>query len=559
MAGEDVLNPGSRTPPVNPTGERTRWGDGRPDRGYKGNIFDIIFGGSADPAGPGPVQPWDFAKLGMNRLVAGGADVLAEAGGGIADAVSGVNEWANDPRTLPGTAKDFIQTGAMAFGHQGPQPLGGKPNETNAQGQGLPTAQGDPLDKTDADIDALFDRANNNQLMDQRLQGLLEEGQLDEQARFAIEEARAALADETDQIQLDLEKAKYQLGVQDVLFNFQAEQVGFDHDLAPLEEALEREGGVGLQTMQAIKDIAGNAAMDLAEKNEAIDLVMARAHFSDAMVDGISEMVQNRDDLIKLNEMADTELAGHLGVDKFFNPTFGNVIETDPVVRQSLNFLETVEQGALGDWLIGEATDQQYELFLAVRDAALQAGDAKDPALDPQYQALAQASGIDYTTWRDEVGRAVTRAVNSERAAEAASEARNLEPYSEAMTYAIANAGQGLIEAGVDPEAIRLIANYPGLHAIIKAKSQGRAGGHGQGTIRGVGGLTEDMYLQLMGEEWNPNQGMEWELQALLLYIMRGFGGDPMAAMDFYRKTESWGGVNSMGGEPSEQTSGSGE
>jgi hypothetical protein len=513
--------------------------------------------GSADPA-QAPTNLLSNIKLGANRFAAAGIQAVSDVAGATGDAFSAAREWDRNLPSVTDVIRDLPEGGHLAairdFAADTVSPIIGRPGFLNPEGSAGPPGvtdgqNADSLDRTDADIESIQERMNTTLLMDQQALELMESGTLDEQSQFAVSEFRLQLADQLDQIQLDLEKAKHQLDVQDVLFDFESDQIGFENDLGPLEEALQMEGGVGLQTMQAIKDIANNAALDAAEKGEAIDLVMARASFSQEIVDGISEMVQNRDDLQKFNEMADVELANSLGVASFFDPMFPNVIETDPVVRANVNFNDVVEQTVIGDWLSDEATDQQYEQYLAVRDMALSLENARAEELNPLYQALATTSGIDYETWRNTVSDAIGRTKASEAAAEAAIDAKSLPPGSESMAIAIANAGHELIEAGVDPEAIRLIANYPGLHAIIKVKSNGRAGAHGEGTIRGIGGLTEAMYENLMGEVWHPNRGMQWELQALLLYIMRGFGGDPIAAMDFYRNTGEWGGVQSMGGD----------
>jgi hypothetical protein len=107
------------------------------------------------------------------------------------------------------------------------------------------------------------------------------------------------------------------------------------------------------------------------------------------------------------------------------------------------------------------------------------------------------------------------------------------------MTYALAAAAQ---EIGMMPEEAVMWANAPQVHAIIQVKSNGLSGQHYDGTMSGVGGLTDDMYRKVMGESWSPDKGLQWELMALLAYRQREGGGDPIKALNTYRDTGWWGG-----------------
>ena len=68
----------------------------------------------------------------------------------------------------------------------------------------------------------------------------------------------------------------------------------------------------------------------------------------------------------------------------------------------------------------------------------------------------------------------------------------------------------------------------------------------GDGTIAGVGGLTLDVYEEVMDGPWTPQRGMAWELRALLEYIRRRFDGDALRAVKFWRDSGEWGGTEAM-------------
>ena len=416
-------------------------------------------------------------------------------------------------------------------------------------GGSLPTdSEPDPFADPTSTPEDLLNQVNKLTDFNAKLDDLATGEYLTEDSRMLVDEMRANLADQMDALSLQLEEQKQQLHVQDAIFQFQAEGLGLDMDLGPLEQAIQQEGGVGAQTFRAIQDIANNAALSQAEKNDAYDIVAGRANFSDAIIESIDEMVQNRDDLQKLNEMSDVELLGDQA--RFFSPMFENSVIVDDNERFMSNFEDTFYSTEMGDVVAG-FNDAQFQLFDNVV-AAVRANGARSEAVAPLIQNLVQAvPGSTFEQWRNAFDAANTRAINSEKAKEASVDAKKLQPGSEALQYALVEAGQ---EMGVPDDILTLLSNSAELHALIKIKSGGVAGKMGQGTIRGMGGLSEQMYDQLMPEPWSQDKGMKYELQALLAYVIRQFDGDPIKALQFYQQTGEWGGVGNIGGEDNAQS-----
>ncbi|NIV32951.1 MAG: hypothetical protein GWN58_26955 [Anaerolineae bacterium] len=120
-----------------------------------------------------------------------------------------------------------------------------------------------------------------------------------------------------------------------------------------------------------------------------------------------------------------------------------------------------------------------------------------------------------------------------------------LKPGSPEMVAAIIEAGR---EAGYNDAGLELLAKSRDLHVLIETFSNGRSGVQEPGSsIAGVGGLTEEFYEAVMGEEWTPQRGLKWELQALITYIAELYGGDPMEALQDFALTGSWGGTATLG------------
>jgi hypothetical protein len=380
----------------------------------------------------------------------------------------------------------------------------------------------------------------------------LESRVLDEASLVAVAELREETALQLSQAENELLQAQQQMRVQDVIFDFQAEEAGLgdELDLAPLEEAITKEGGLGAQTFQAISDLANNAALTAAEKSEGINLLLARQHFSNELTATVHDVVQRQTELESLESRSDLELLGDDAT--FFNPTIPfdviGIDDLDRLVNNMSMHLEDFKNQAGGsfpdeDW----SWDVYNELF-----AMAASQNTSDPYFAEQVEKLAQRWQVDPTIIATAFIDAEQQARASEEAWNDALEADSFVPGSEGAIAAIAQAGE---EIGIPPEFIDLIAKSTDLHIIIDEMSGGKSGQKGEGNIAGVGGLTLDMYEILMREEWTPQRGLKWELQALLEYIGQQFGGDPMAAVQFFRRTGEWGGTSGVvapGSQPSD-------
>lgn len=540
---DNVLHEETRSP-IRGTGEPTSFSKTRFGFSPK-DPFQILTGqGQTMPKGVLPIL-----RQGAGNVFGALGETIAEgvhiAGHGIGAGISAIEDVQAAVRgSGPGTAfREFVKGPDAPSVREGGQFDGMTNEEIIADVVASQNAR-DQL----VDPEELTSQAGH--LIEQRtiLDQLANDPTMTEASRFAIEQAREALGEQMADLELDLERSRQQLRVQDTLFNFQADQLGLDLDLAPLEEAIQREGGLGAQTLLAITAIANDAALSAQEKNEALDIVMARGQFSDAIVREVESMVQNKDDLQQLLELNDTQLAGRLGNPaQFFSPTFENVTVVDPVLRAGAEMDTVIDRSELAGVVAGLDPNQDQLYFMLV-DAVRNFG-VDNPQSIALMDQMAKATQTDPSQWRDVLGAAVQAVADDAEAFERAQDAPKLTPGDKSMTYAIGGAGKGI---GLDDTTSTLLANSVELHAMIQVKSNGVAGHEGPGNIRGIGGLHEDLYPQLMfdeqgnGEKWTPDRGMEWELQALLAYIIRHHGGDPIAAIDFYRNTGQWGGVASF-------------
>ena len=136
-------------------------------------------------------------------------------------------------------------------------------------------------------------------------------------------------------------------------------------------------------------------------------------------------------------------------------------------------------------------------------------------------------------------------AIANKKAWDEALEADEARPGSGTLVAAIWQAGELI---GWNPDQLEMAAKSRDLHALIDVMSGGVSGVENEGNIRGIGGLTLAMYEERMGEEWTPNRGMQWELQAMLSYIDEYFNGDTLSAIRFFREAEEWGGSGTISG-----------
>lgn len=368
---------------------------------------------------------------------------------------------------------------------------------------------------------------------------LLMSGKLTPESQAELIRRRNAIAEGLDDLEKQLRETKAQLQVQDLLFNFELESQGIDFDVAPLEEALTLEGGLGEQTFEAIKDITGNSALTPEEQGQALDAIVNRSKFSDELVRTVHDLVSNQQTLEELEGRSDVELLGDQA--KFFDPPFKNIVEIDDAKRWDDNFMDIMAEGLPEVTL---ETDEQWEQLDNVINMMTTLG---PDHLNTQnaIKFMADEWGEPYNKVRATLLDARDNADKDQQDLELALDSKNITPGSRSMAYAIMEAGRRA-ETPMPDEYLMLVANNTDLHMLIDVMSGGKSGRHSKdGTTAGVGGLTEEMYQYLMGEPWSEDKGMLWELEALIHYIFGAFGGDPMEAVNYYRKTGDWGGVYS--------------
>ena len=358
----------------------------------------------------------------------------------------------------------------------------------------------------------------------------LGEGILTPDAQQQIEAVKEDLAIQLDAVESDLKRQNDALRIQDSLAEFQFNQAGIDFDIGPLADAVGAEGGLGGATMQAIMDIADSVEMTVKEKEEATGLVLNRFQFSDAIVNEVQTLIQREQDLETL--LASPNVEDFLSEATYVNPTFPNVVVVDDDERFTANFLDDFE---VRSGLVIDANDEE---FTQVFDAARTVG-FTDPTVIFGITQLAARFGMPYETLADQMQTSVGVAQADQDALETAlSEPDQLAPGSREMAYALGSAASN---HSFTADEIQLMSNSMGLHAIIQAISNGEAGFIGNGTIRGVGGLQEDTYALVMDNVWTENRGMDWELTAMWGWIDTAFDGDPLAAIQYYMNTGSWG------------------
>lgn len=390
--------------------------------------------------------------------------------------------------------------------------------------------------------DVLDDLNKNISIMDS-LDSM--EGQLRPEQQHQLQELREQIALEIEANEAELKSMQAQMRAQDRIFAYDISQVeGLDIDIGPLQAAVSMEGGIGEQTLAAIQAVTGNTELTTEEQGAAMDAIINRTKFGEELVLTMNDLVRNQKDLQELEGRSDVELLGDEA--QFFNPMFPEVLEADPMQRWAMsveNYLD--ESGILGEDV--QMDQQQSGVFDAILGSLANKapGDPIPPEVQQLITGLATSLGVDPGTLSQWIALAVDNAATEEEGIAMALEAKSLTPGSKAMVYAIMEAGR---TSGIPlPEDfIMLMANSRDIHTLIDVKSQGKSGQRGDGTISGIGGLTDEMYEQMMGESWSPDKGMMWELQALMRYIYWGFEGDVQEAVRFWRRTGDWGGAAAL-------------
>lgn len=366
-------------------------------------------------------------------------------------------------------------------------------------------------------------------------------GSLDQ---FTADQLKETIELELAQVEVDLLDLQNQLAIQDRIFEIQTEDRGLadDINLDPLKDALGVDGGLGAQTFQAITSIAENAALSAQQRDEAIDLVMARQSFSEELLKTVNDLVQTKNDQQALLDLPDIELLRDAGL--FINPSVAFDVSGADDTERFLNDMFN-EADIFLEQNVPASIPPEHESFATYANAmstAMMSG-VDHPDVQFAIDQLAEVWELDAGSLSETFKNARSQAEANKIAWDEALEADQARPFSGGLVAAIYQAGEAM---GFDPTLLEMAAKSRGLHHLIDVKSQGKSGIVGDGTIAGMGGLTADAYTLYMGEEWNPGRGMQWELQALLRYIEDEFGSNAQTAVNFYLDSGEWGGSETL-------------
>jgi len=434
------------------------------------------------------------------------------------------------------------------------------------EGHGFGDLDDDKEEKTEAEAEAAKAAIETEQRAKlakktelERIDDLAARGGLIAVDQHTVDQLREGLAVELAQIENDLLRLDLRLRAEDFFFETGIEDLGLEGhvDLDPLRDALDSEGDLGAQTHAAIIGIAENAALSEQQRDEAIDLVLARQNFSEELIKAVNDMVLTKNDTEKLNNLSDIELLK--AADETFNPTVAfdvqGATDTERFVNDMLNDADIfLEQNVPHTFLDDDPTfDDLGAIMLTVMQGGREA--LADPEVAGAISDLASAWQIDEADMIDMFSHAHSVATANKDAWDEVidDKATQARPFSGQLVAALWQAGETM---GYEPELLEMASKSRGLHHIINLKSQGRSGTSTDGTIAGIGGLTQNMYVFLMGQEWTPQQGMLWELQALLKYIQVEWRGDVHAAVNAHILDGDWGGTESPNrvATPSAQT-----
>ena len=382
--------------------------------------------------------------------------------------------------------------------------------------------------------------------LDVRIDDLLELEELDPTQALAARQIREGLEVDRAEIEVNLLELQNSLGIEDKLFELKAEHAGLSDslDLGPLEEALGVEGGLGHQTLQAILDIADNEALSQSQQNEAIDLVLTRRNISDELIKAVNDMVDTQTHLQELEDMTDRELLDNAA--EFIAPTLTfdvqGINDSDRFLSDMLNFVDSALESFIPTTIPEE--HPSWALYKETILSVMEFGVNND-VIQADINQLAEWWDMDAGEISATMKTARMEAIANKKAWDEALEADEARPGSGTLVAAIYQAGELI---GWNPDQLEMAAKSRDLHALIDVMSGGVSGVENEGNIRGIGGLTLAMYEERMGEEWTPNRGMQWELQAMLSYIDEYFNGDTLSAIRFFREAEEWGGSGTISG-----------
>lgn len=203
--------------------------------------------------------------------------------------------------------------------------------------------------------------------------------------------------------------------------------------------------------------------------------------------------------------------------------------------------------GSLFDTLPDTRTeDEQANLATAVMELDAIAGPGLQEDETTQQGAIARqqviefasANGIDPTELLAALQQGRQLGLETQDSVEKVWESRTLTPSSRALGTAIYQVAEA---SNPDPEFAKMLANSPSMHMIIELGSKGRVGYQGEGTISGLGGLTDAQYRSLGYSPEDVKGDARKELAALIDLISADYGGDPQAALRHFAEHKSWG------------------
>jgi hypothetical protein len=460
-----------------------------------------------------------------------------------------MNTIANAPRNAIGEAGALFGEGLAAQGEN----LGSA--RDFLFGAGTPEVAGSTLGGPDRrgldEVQVLIKQSEQIMPQFEAIQSL-QSAPLDAQSQIAVEQLRIQLEQQAADLQLQLQQAQTNLDVQNQMFNAWETAAFGEAGLLPgvspeeaarLNTALDAGGenaGVGPELLEAI-DAVMSSSLSGDAKMQRIDFILDQQGVQQEARVGINDFTQNLTDIEKLQESTDVELLINQGIEpNYVQPAFNLDLSSDPAMRGA-NAAGTYVDDYLASQGIVLSPDQEA----LVGDFLLSTGgqfDFENPATQNQITAISTQLGVDPTSLQDAFQNGAKAAEAREEAWNTAVTKSRLEPGSEGMAIAIY---QTFIDKfGDSPEAEAMaqsLAESVQLHALIKAKSDGKAGTTRGGSQMGVGGLSESAYTALGYDVKETKGNMQMELSALIDYIMQNFGGDPRQALAYYYGTGEWG------------------
>lgn len=378
----------------------------------------------------------------------------------------------------------------------------------------------------------------------------LENAPLDAQSAYQAEQLRIGLGEQATELEQQLQQVEYNMMMQNSLYDAY-EQATFGGNVIPgstseaqqMETMLDSGGeftGMRPEVMQAINMILEDGSIGGEEKMARVDFMLDQVNTQQNIRAQINDYTQNLGDLQKLQNLPDVELLLQSGESpEYVTPAFNYIsdpeIASDPAMRYDLNVANYLDQ-FLANAGVAPTVEQEEQVMTWLTGLG-KSPDWENEQVKGQVQNMATMLGVDPTVFRNNIKGALNNANKTEDAWSNALSKGRIEPGSEEMAVAIFQVGSMM---GLDPAMASKLAESQGLHAIIKAKSNGAAGKKTGGTQMGVGGLSEEAYTK-MGIDPENLGSMDVELGALIRYIIENFQGDPDQALQYYYATGDWG------------------